>query len=304
MYRIGIDLGGTTISGGVVDDSYNLLFSETVTTPTVRDDILTLPLIAAEISRMVMRLNKRLADEFSVPGVTQIGIGVPASVNENLVIDANNLGLVNADLAGEVSLRTGYTVTLINDAQAAGLAEYYAGAGKGSKEFYMVTLGTGVGGCYIRNGEIVKGCNNAAGEVGHMSVVLGGKPCTCGRKGCLEAYVSASALIRDAMTVDPSLQNGKLFFAALAAGHEGCKELYEKYLDILAAGLTNIINMLQPDVLAIGGGISAVGDVLIKPLNERISSEVYTQHSDRQTKLSIAQLNNGAGIIGAAIVSQ
>ena len=303
MYRIGIDLGGTTISGGIIDDDYTIIATETIATPVLKDPTLTLPAIAAGISRMVHRLNRRITEEYSSVPVTDIGIGVPASVSDNLVIDANNLGLINANLATEVKLRTGCRVTLINDAQAAGLAEYHAGSGKGSHEFYMITLGTGVGGCYIRNGEIVKGCNNAAGEVGHMSVVLGGRPCTCGRKGCLEAYVSASALVRDAYSIDPSLTDGKKFFAALAGGSPVCRDIFENYLDILAAGLTNIINILQPDILAIGGGISAVGDILTDPLRKRVAAEVYTRHSDRQTRICTAKLNNSAGVIGAAIIS-
>ncbi len=302
MYRIGIDLGGTAIKGGIIDDAaMEVMASDSVATPSVRNDALTLQAIAAAISRMIFRLNAVIENEYKAEKAASVGIGVPASISGNMVIDANNLCLVNADLAGQVSLRTGLEVRLINDAHAAGLGEYSAGAGKGCREFFMMTLGTGVGGCYIRSGEVIKGCNDAAGEVGHMAVAAGGRECTCGRRGCLEAYASASALIRDAQAVDPSIENGRQFFKALEGGSPALRKVFDDYLDILACGVTNVINILQPDVLVIGGGISAVGSTLLDPLAERVASMVYTRHSEKQTKIRAALLQNDAGLIGAAM---
>ena len=300
MYRIGIDLGGTAIKGGITDKDNNLIYSETVPTVIMTSQLLAVQKIASDISGMIFRLNNHIENELGGTGCQNVGVGVPASVENNKVIDANNLGLVNADLAKEIFLRTGASVTLINDARAAALAEFNAGCGAGSTDFYMLTIGTGIGSSYIHNGKTVTGCNEAAGEAGHMVIAFGGRQCSCGRRGCFEAYASASALVKDASDIDPSVVNAKEFFQK-KDNSPALSKLYEEYLDHLSEGITNIINMLQPDVLAIGGGISAQGESLLAPLRSRISSMVYSGHSARQTEIRAAILGNNAGIIGAAL---
>lgn len=300
MYRLGVDLGGTTISAGIIDDNYNIIFSDTISTTEIRNED-TAKIISEDIGKLSGKLINEFKSYAPESAVQAIGIGVPASVENNLIIDANNLGLINADIVSGITRITGLDVKLINDARAAALAEYYAGAGAGTKSLYMITLGTGIGGCFIYGGKVIEGCNNAAGEIGHMVIDINGRVCNCGRRGCFEDYASASALVSDAKAEDSSINNGKDFFAALKSGNKIAESVFNNYLDYLSCGVTNIINILQPDIIVIGGGISAVGDTLLFPLKERVSKLVYTQHSRIQTDLKIAKLNNTAGIIGAAL---
>ena len=308
MYKVGIDLGATKVAGGVIDSNNELIEKESIPTRHNCEP----ELIAADISRMVFRFAARL--NVSMSAFDCIGIGIPGSVENDTVKDANNIGFYNVPFAEMVSARTGLAVTLINDANAAARGEYVAGSGKGADSFFMLTIGTGIGGAYIYKGDIVKGCNLAAGEIGHMVIRVDGKQCSCGRKGCFEAYCSATALsvrAREmAVTNKYSLLNkltdnnlykidGKLFFRALEEGDRSCVDIFDQYMRDLTTGVVNVINLLQPDVLAIGGGVSGVGSKLLDTLKERVNREVYSLHSEKQTDIRIATLGNDAGIIGA-----
>ena len=308
MYKVGIDLGATKVAGGVIDDKNEIIEKESILTRHNSEP----ELIAADIARMVFRFAARL--NISMSAFDGIGIGIPGSVEKDTVKDANNIGFYDVPFANMVSARTGLPVTLSNDANAAARGEYVAGSGKGAESFFMLTIGTGIGGAYIYKGDIIKGCNLAAGEIGHMVIRVDGRPCSCGRKGCFEAYCSATALSQRAreaaITNQFSLLNkltgndlykidGRLFFKALDQGDKACIEIFDRYMRDLTAGVVNIINLLQPDVLAIGGGMSGVGSVLLDNLKERVSREVYSLHSDKQTDIRIATLGNDAGIIGA-----
>ena len=308
MYRVGIDLGGTNICGGVVDEKNEIIAKDELLTRHTSEP----ELIAADIARMIFRLAARL--NVSMSAFDVIGIGIPGSVEKDIVRDANNIGFYDVPFASMVSSRTGLPVTLINDTNAAARGEYVAGSGKGAASFFMLTLGTGVGGAYIYKGDIVEGCNLAAGEIGHMVIRVDGRQCSCGRRGCFEAYCSASALSlrarEAAITNEFCLLNkftdndlykidGKMFFKALAAGDKTCADIFDSYMRDLTAGVVNVINLLQPDVLVIGGGLSGVGNVLLDDLKRRVAGEVYSLHSDTQTEIRIASLGNDAGIIGA-----
>lgn len=308
MYKIGIDLGGTNITGGVIDNSNEIIEKENILTRHNSEP----ELIAADIARMVFRFAAKL--NISMSAFDKIGIGIPGSVEGAIVKDANNIGFYDVEFASMVRARTGLPVYLINDANAAARGEYVAGSGKGAKSFFMLTLGTGIGGAYIYKGDIVEGCNLAAGEIGHMVIRVDGRQCSCGRRGCFEAYCSATALStrarEAAITNQFSLLNkltnnnlykidGKLFFQALKEGDKTCSEIFDQYMRDLTAGVVNIINLLQPDVLAIGGGLSGVGSLLLDNLKARVMKEVYSVHSDIQTSIRIASLGNDAGIIGA-----
>ena len=308
MYKVGIDLGGTNISGGVVDAGNDILATEHLLTRQKSEP----ELIAADIARMVFRFAARL--NVSMSAFDLIGIGIPGSVEGSIVRDANNIRFYDVPFASMVSARTGLPVTLINDTNAAARGEYVAGSGKGADSFFMLTLGTGIGGAYIYKGDIVEGCNLAAGEIGHMVIRVDGKKCSCGRQGCFEAYCSASALAASAreaaITNEFCLLNkltdndlykidGKVFFKGLELGDKSCIEIFDRYMKDLTAGVVNIINLLQPDVLVIGGGLSGVGNVLLDELKKRVRPQVYSLHSDIQTEIRIASLGNEAGIIGA-----
>ena len=180
-----------------------------------------------------------------------------------------------------------------------------------------ITLGTGVGGGVIFDGKILSGANGAGGELGHTVTVMDGEKCTCGRNGCYEAYASATALIRqtkEAMKADPSSKmweiagdidkvNGLTAFEAMRAGDESGKKVVDRYIYYIACGITNFINIFQPEVLCLGGGVCNEGDNLLLPLKAIVEKERYSKISNVQTELKIAQLGNDAGIIGAALLS-
>ena len=209
-------------------------------------------------------------------------------------------------------------VYIENDANAAALAEAMAGAAKGAKYSVMITLGTGVGGGIVLDGKVYCGFNHAGAELGHMVIEHGGRHCSCGRDGCWEAYSSAtglinmtkdkleackaegSAAIMEEIVKDAGKISGKTAFAAMRKGCKAGAEVVDEYISYLACGLANIINIFQPNVLSIGGGICNEGDALLVPLEEKIWSETYGLEKEKRTKIVIAQLGNDAGIIGAA----
>lgn len=313
MYTIGIDLGGTNIAAGIVDENCHIVIKDSVPTG--------LPRSAEEIARDIAALSKDLAARAGI-GDSQIkwaGLGTPGTANaETGIIEyANNMGFNQVPMRKMLSELMQKTVYIENDANAAAYGEFLAGAAKGSRSAVAITLGTGVGGGIIIDGKIYQGFNYAGAELGHMVIVAGGRECTCGRKGCFEAYASASGLIamtRESMQRNPSSAmwgiaggklsgvNGKTAFDAMRADDPSGKKVVEEYLYYLGCGLINVINIFQPEVLCIGGGICKEGDNIIKPLSAMIEKEHYSRYAARQTKLCIAALGNDAGIIGAAML--
>lgn len=310
MYHIGIDLGGTNIAAGVVDENNRLLFAESVPTG--------LPRPAEAIADAIYRLTEKLLKkhEMSFQDILSIGIGIPGSMNKETgtIEYANNFGFTNVPFLDMLKPFFTMPVYIENDGNAAAWGEYIAGAGKGCTSMLAVTLGTGVGGGIILNGRIYDGYNNAAGEIGHMVIKRGGRPCTCGRFGCLEAYASATALAARAAAAaaaapdswlnrggsDSRKINGKLVFDAVQLGDAAAVEVMEEFLSDLAEGLANLVNILQPELVCVGGGLSGAGDLLLKPLAEKVKPLLYTRNSERNMKLVLARLGNDAGIIGAA----
>lgn len=311
MY-IGIDLGGTNIAAGLVSDDGKILVQDS--TPTLSERPI------GEIVKDMAMLCERLAQKhgISLSEVTAIGIGSPGSIDfENgIVAYSNNLKMNNFPLAEELSKLTGLTVKVDNDANCAAMGEYTV-SGNGSKDFILVTLGTGVGSGIISHGNMVRGFNGAGGEAGHTSLVFNGEPCNCGRNGCWEAYASVTALIRQterAMKENPdSLMNeyaqkegkvsGRTAFDAAKAGDSAALEVVKHYEEYVAEGIVNLINIFQPAVVAIGGGISREGDYLLNPIKEYIGSKNYNKNL-AQTQIVTAKLFNDAGIIGAAMIAK
>ena len=195
------------------------------------------------------------------------------------------------------------------------MGECVFGAAKGLKNMLLITLGTGVGSGIIIDGKIYRGEYGAGAEAGHMGIIMGGEPCTCGRRGCFEAYSSATALVKmtkEAFEAHPeSLMRemcggdiervgGKTAFAAMKKGDPTAAQVVDAYIGYLACGTANLINIFQPEVLTIGGGISGEGDYLVVPLREKLSHEIYSKDGTLKTDIRIALLGNDAGIIGAA----
>lgn len=315
MYRIGVDLGGTNIVVGIVDENYKIITKAKRKTNCPRPAEEILKDIAACVKTALENAKLTEAD------IISIGIGTPGSVNkEEGVIDyANNLGFDKVPAKAILSEFYDLPIYLENDANCAALGEAVAGAGNNAKNFVAVTLGTGVGSGIIVDGKIVNGCNDAAGEMGHTVIELDGEPCTCGRRGCWEAYSSATALVRQTKKAmeehkdslmwelvgnDINKVNGRTAFDAMRKGDAVGKAVVDKYIRMLAVGITNIVNIFQPEVLCIGGGIGCEGENLLVPLRALVEKEHYSIHSAKQTKLCSAVLGNDAGIIGAALLDK
>jgi glucokinase len=314
-YYVGIDLGGTNIVAGVVDEEYKILSKASVKTNCPRpaeeimDDMAKVVFEAVEKSGLLLN------------DIEWVGVGAPgtANVETGIIEYANNLGFENVHMVEYLQKKINKPVHIENDANAAAYGEFLAGAAKGTKHAVCITLGTGVGGGIIIDGKIYSGFNFAGAELGHTVIEVDGVPCTCGRKGCFEAYSSATGLIRmtkEAMEADKSSkmwemskeEDGKvtarLAFDAMRAGDKSAKEVVDKYIKYLAIGIANTINIFQPEILCIGGGVCNEGDALLIPLKELVQKEVYSRNSGKNTKIVIAKLGNDAGIIGAAFLGQ
>lgn len=316
MYKIGIDLGGTNIAVGVVNAQNKIIAKASRPTNAPRDAELIFDDMAAAVSDALKNAG------ITYDEVESIGVGTPGSVNkgEELIEFANNLGFNNVPAYRLLRERTGIEkVYFDNDANCAALGEAVAGCGKGVKDFVMITLGTGVGSGIIVNGKLVTGVNYAAGEMGHSVIVYDGIQCNCGRRGCWEKYSSATALIeqtRDAMRKNPDSimwdlvdndilrVNGRVAFDAARQGDVPARNVVNRYEAMLACGIGNIINIFQPDMICVGGGIGNEKENLLAPVRKIIASERYSIYAKKQTQLVAAELGNDAGVIGAALLTE
>lgn len=315
MVRIGVDLGGTNIVAGVVDDTYRILSKVSGKTHAAERS-------AEEIMQDMARLCREAVQKADVPWseVSGVGIGCPGTCNTQtgIVEYANNLRFENVPVAARMNELLQLPVYIGNDANAAALGEALAGAAKGANSCVCITLGTGVGGGVVIDHKIYEGCNYAGAELGHTVIQMNGEPCTCGRSGCWETYASATALVRQtrrAMETHPrslmwKLAGGKLenvngltAFDAMRAGDTVGAAVVDQYIEYLACGVINVVNIFQPDVICIGGGVSREGDTLLVPLREKVTLERYSKFCKRQTEIVAAVLGNDAGIIGAAYLN-
>ena len=311
MYRIGVDLGGTNIAGGLVDEKYRIL--KRLSVPTNKER--SAEAILDDVCSLCLELCR--AEGIDISSVNSIGLASPGVANRlcGTVEYCSSLPFRNFDVCRYISGKTGVSSVFVeNDANAAALGEALAGAARGTKNSVMITLGTGVGGGVIINGRIYSGFNFAAGELGHTVIEYDGRPCSCGRRGCWEKYSSATALISmTAEAVAEYSQNGaetvmskvdkidgRTAFDAMRKGDTAGKEVVDKYVKYLACGLTNMINIFQPEMLSIGGGISNEGELLLSMLEPQVHAKRYGAGFVKGTKICIARLGNDAGIIGAA----
>ena len=316
MYTIGIDLGGTNIVASVVDDDYNIIGTSKTPTNSPRSADEIFDDIADVCEEAVKTAGLTMED------IDSVGMGTPGTVNQDGVIEfANNLAFNNVPARTMLAKRINKPeekVFIENDANCAALGEAYAGCGNGAKDFVAVTLGTGVGSGVIIGGKIVNGVNYAGGECGHMVIVVDGEQCSCGRKGCWEAYAAATALIRQTkkameeypdslmhkLAKEEGKVSGRTAFDAMRLGDIAGIKVVDDYIKYVACGLINIVNALQPEIICIGGGICNEGETLMKPLRRFVQSERYSIHSKIQTKIVKAELGNDAGVIGAALLGK
>ena len=312
MYRIGIDLGGTNIVAGLVDAQYAIVDKVSVKTNVPR----SVECIVEDMAEMARRLVER--NQLSWGQILSVGVGVPCTANHENghMEDANNLGFDDVPFLSLLAEQLPVAVHFDNDANVAAWGEYITGDYP-EDSFVMVTIGTGIGGGIILNGKLWPGINGAAAEFGHMTIDHRGIPCNCGRRGCFEAMASANALIaqaRDAMRSrresvlwefcrgELSGVEAKTVFDGVAVGDPLSREVLDAYLSYLAEGVTNIINIFQPAVVCIGGGVSRAGDALLLPLREKVAQGIYSKNSKRNTRIELAKLDNDAGVLGAALL--
>lgn len=313
-YYVGIDLGGTNIVAGVVDEDYNIIAKASTKTNCPRPE----KEIADDMARMALEAVKNA--DLTIDQIEWIGVGTPGIANseKGIIEYSNNLGFKNTPMVKYIQETIDKPVFIENDANAAAYGEFVAGAAKGAKNAVCITLGTGVGGGIIIDGKIYSGSNFAGAEIGHTVIEVDGAQCSCGRKGCFEAYSSATGLIRmtkeaiaehpDCIMAKAAEEKGKVTartsFDSMRAGDKYAKAVVDKYIKYLAAGITNTINIFQPDILCIGGGVCNEGDPLLLPMKELVAKEVYTRNSEKNCEIVIAKLGNDAGIIGAAFLGR
>ncbi|MBQ6569035.1 MAG: ROK family protein [Clostridia bacterium] len=310
-YCIGVDLGGTSIKTGVVDPDCKIIGRASL--PTMAEHG------SEAIMDSIVKTVYLAAENAGVPfdKITHVGVGSPGTINgETGILEfSGNLNLHKFPLAAELESRLGCRVSIENDANAAAFGEAVAGAAKNAKNAVVITLGTGVGSGIIINGKIYSGFNYAGAEFGHTVIVHDGVQCNCGRRGCWEVYASASALIRqtqikmienrdsvmwDIVGGDIEAVNGKTAFDGMRAEDTAATEVVHKYISYVACGVVNVINIFQPDIVCIGGGICYEGETLMAPLRNYIKAERFSKYSEKQTSFVTAELGNDAGIIGAA----
>ena len=309
MKYVGIDVGGMTIKGGIVDEKGNILLKKSIVTSPGKED----RLIVDDIATLVNDLIALGAEQDEIAGV---GIGCPGSIydEKGVVRYSCNINFRNTPMARMIAEKTGIpNVKLSNDANCAALGETLFGAGNGAKNSVMVTLGTGVGTGIVANGQLITGNRSAGGEGGHISINMGGATCGCGKKGCYEAYASATALmnqIQSACEKHPESElakaveeygiSGKVVFDCAQNGDKTSIAVVKRYIKYVGVGLVNFANIFFPEVIIIGGGVSNQGDNLIKPLQRYVSRNVYGAAYSPKIKVVAATLKNDAGIIGAA----
>ena len=311
-YYIGIDLGGTFIKGGIVDDLGNIVLSHKVPTESHKG--------ARGVAENIAALCRDLLERTNMTGddVVGIGIGVPGMIDSDRgeVIYSNNLGWENFPIAKELEAIMSLPVKIANDANVAALGEAKFGCGKDYGTTVLITLGTGVGGGIVIDGKLFEGNRSAGAELGHSVIVAGGEQCTCGRKGCFEAYASATALIRDtkramlensqsAMWQIGSVENvnGKTAFD-YKDSDSVAQAVVDRYIEMLGVGITNIANELRPEAVILGGGVCAEGDRLTAPLQAFVDENIFAGAKGPQVKILTATLGNSAGLLGAAALLQ
>ena len=311
MY-IGIDLGGTNIAAGIVREDGKIVVQSSVPTLSQRP--------TDEILKVMLFLSKQLIKdaELELNDIEAVGIGCPGTINFETgeVIYSNNIKMEHYMLAKEFQKYLNLPVKIDNDANCAAMGEYIV-SGNNVPIFMFITLGTGVGSGLILNGKVFRGFNGAASEAGHITLVSGGEPCTCGKRGCWETYASVTALIRQtkvAMEKNPeSLMHeiakaegkisGRTSFDAAKQGDKAAQAVVKQYAQYVADGIVSVENVLQPDIISVGGGISREGEYLLQPVCEYAAANGFNKFMPK-TKIVTAQSFNDAGIIGAAMIAK
>ncbi len=307
-YTIGVDIGGTNIAVGIVDENYNVVIKDSFKTNAPRS--------AEDICLDIIATYKKLSEtaNIDINKLTQIGIACPGIIKDGTVVSAANLKFNNVPLKKITEELTGLKCEICNDANAVALAEYIVSGNSEIHSLVAVTIGTGIGGGIVIDGKIIDGFNGAGAELGHITVERDGRRCACGSRGCLETYCSANALVKEtkkAMIDNPDSKlwdicssiddvDGKTIFKAVKLNDKVSEEVLSNFLNYLSIGVINMITLLQPEILVIGGGMSKEKDALIEPLKKLVTENSLTKNLAEKTTIKTAVLFNDAGIVGAA----
>ena len=309
-YYIGIDLGGMSAKAGILDDRGVMLYQKRC--PTEPED--PPEKTAADLAGLVLSM----AEEYGIKreDVYAVGVGSPGIIDSRrgVVVNWSNFGWKDVPLADLISSHLGIPVFVTNDANAAALGEARFGSGKSYADSVMITLGTGVGGGIVIDGKLVEGYRSAGGELGHTVIRQGGIKCTCGRRGCFERYASATALKRDTEAAmlrhrdslmweyAPKVEDisGKTAFEAARKGDKAAKKIVKDYIRSLGEGIANIVNLLRPQVVIVGGGVSNEGEALLRPVRKFVYKNILAPNDYAPLEIVRASLGNDAGMFGAA----
>ncbi|HEY8423457.1 MAG TPA: ROK family protein [Clostridia bacterium] len=311
MYYIGVDIGGTSIKVGVVDKQGNILKKQSFKTLINQHYKETAQEISETVNNLINDLNLTKDD------IRAVGVGSPGCVDSHTgeIIYAGNLNWEKVPLGKELIELTGFPTYVHNDANAAAMGEWMFGAGKDYKNIVLITIGTGIGGGVIIDGNLFEGNFSAGTEVGHIKLGSLGYQCTCGRTDCFETYASATALIRmtkKAMQENPDSKmwefvegdiektGGKTAFECAKMGDPAAQKVIDEYIYYLGEGLVNMANIFRPDVIILGGGVCAQGEALTRPLQKHMDENIFAKDLLPTVKIITAKLGNDAGIIGAA----
>ena len=293
MFRFGYDIGGTNIAAGVIDEYNHLIAKDSLPFPRGEGENAVV-CVCEKLYRSILKEN-----EISDTAIIGVGVAVPGSVSPDtgVVIDAHNLGFHHTPLASMLSETLKKPVYLINDADAATLAEHRIGALSGTNTSMMITIGTGIGGGLIVNGDLFRGGRGNGTEPGHMVLRNGGRHCSCGVDGCAETYCSATRLCKDGAAFGKT--TAKDVIEAAKEGNEQAIALFRAYIDDLGSYLASVINLLDPERIAIGGGVSGAGSFLLDPLRKDVERKCFFETSP---ELVVASAGNDAGIVGAGLI--
>ena len=306
-YYVGIDLGGTFIKGGIVTEKGEIICSNKIKTEVEKGN--------DKIVENINTLINMLLEEANInnKNVIGVGIGVPGTIDseKGIVVCAHNLKFYNFEIVNKLKTLSKMEVKIENDANLALLGEAMFGAAKGCSEVVMITLGTGVGGGAIVKGKLLEGNKSAGAEFGHTVLVVDGNKCNCGRKGCFEAYSSATALINKTKELMKQNKNSKMWEVGSIENVDGetvfkyvksdetAQQALNWYLKYLACGVINFANVFRPQVFVIGGGIANQGEIIINPLNDYMKKDLFASGMSPDVKVVAATLGNNAGVLGS-----
>ncbi|MFD2924909.1 ROK family protein [Halobacillus naozhouensis] len=287
-----IDIGGTSIKYGAVNKMGKLLYNGAVPTEA--------HLGGLEVVRKVNQLCEKLMDAYEIEGISISSAGQIDSVSGTVVFATDNIpGYTGVPVEDMVSNHTGLSVKVENDVNCTALGEYWQGAAFGVNNFLCVTIGTGIGGALFLHGKLYTGTHFSAGELGHIHLYPDGKPCTCGNYGCFERYASSSALDEMVTSEFGSEVDLKLFFSLVRQGDAVSLKIFDRWIGDLTTGLRSLVHIFNPELIVIGGGITAQGEFLRSAIEDSLLPQTMPNHR-HSLQVKLAEHDNQANLLGAA----